>query len=86
ITTKPYFCGSSYIRRMSHYSAGPWCEIWDGLYWRWIHKNAEQLARNPRWAMMCRQVEKMEGATLRTHLANAERFLASLETSATAAN
>ncbi|MEE2827410.1 MAG: cryptochrome/photolyase family protein [Planctomycetota bacterium] len=78
ITTKPYFSGSSYIRRMSHYSAGPWCETWDGLYWRWIQKNSTVLGRNPRWAMMCRQVEKMGHDKLQTHVANAENFLTTL--------
>jgi deoxyribodipyrimidine photolyase-related protein len=28
ITTKPYFSGSSYIRKMSHWKKGPWCDIW----------------------------------------------------------
>ena len=30
ITTKPYFSGSNYIRKMSHYKPGAWSEIWDG--------------------------------------------------------
>jgi len=84
ITTKPYFSGSAYIRRMSHYRSGPWCEIWDGLYWRWIHKNSRQLARHPRWAMMCRQLEKMDRAKLKTHLSNADHFLSSLQDAADA--
>lgn len=75
ITTKPYFSGSSYVRKMSHYKLGPWCEIWDGLYWRWISKNREKLAQNPRWAMMCSMVRKMDPSKLETHIKNAEQFL-----------
>ena len=30
ITTKPYFSGSSYIRKMSHFKSGDWCPVWDG--------------------------------------------------------
>ncbi len=53
ITTKPYFSGSNYVLKMSNYPRGDWCEIWDGLYWRWIWKQRKALASNPRWAMMC---------------------------------
>ncbi len=47
ITTKPYFSGSSYIRKMSHYKQEPWCEIWDGLYWRWIWNHVDDLGKEP---------------------------------------
>jgi deoxyribodipyrimidine photolyase-related protein len=39
-TTKPYVSGSNYVRKMSDYPKGPWCEIWDGLFWSFI-KNFE---------------------------------------------
>lgn len=78
ITTKPYFSGSSYIGKMSHYKSGPWCEIWDGLYWRWIWNHSDELAKNPRWAMMCSLVKKMGPAKRNAHLQNAEAFLKSL--------
>ena len=77
-TTKPYFSGSSYIRKMSHYPKGPWCEIWDGLYWRWIWKHNEQLSRNPRWAMMCSMAKKMDAQKRENHLKVANQFLDSL--------
>ena len=66
ITTKPYFSGSSYIRKMSHYKQAAWCEVWDGL------------AKNPRWAMMCSMVKKMDKKKRDTHLNNAEEYLNSL--------
>ena len=78
ITTKPYFSGSSYIRKMSHYKSGPWCEVWDGLYWRWIWNHSDELAKNPRWAMMCSMVKKMDRKKRSAHLKNAERFLKAL--------
>ena len=78
ITTKPYFSGSSYVRKMSHYKSGPWCEIWDGLYWRWILLHHDALAKNARWAMMCSMAKKMAPEKRETHLANAENFLATL--------
>ncbi len=79
ITTKPYFSGSAYIRKMSHYGKGDWCETWDGLYWRWIWKNAKALEKNPRWAMMVAMVRKMDEQKRQTHLDNAEKYLSGLD-------
>jgi deoxyribodipyrimidine photolyase-related protein len=81
ITTKPYFSGSSYIRKMSNYPRGEWAEIWDGLYWRWIWKHCEKLAKNPRWAMMCAMVRKMDRAKRTAHLQRAEKYLQRLDAS-----
>jgi deoxyribodipyrimidine photolyase-related protein len=59
---------------MSDFKRGPWCEIWDGLYWRFIHRHQDFFARNPRMAVMTSQLTKM-GSKLDRHLAVAERFL-----------
>jgi len=75
ITTKPYFSGSNYIRKMSHWKTGEWSEIWDGLYWRFVWKHRETLRGNPRWAMMCRSVENMDKTKRDAHLAVAEAYL-----------
>ena len=78
ITTKPYFSGSAYVRKMSNFKQGEWSDVWDGLYWRWIWNHTDELAKNPRWAMMCSMVRKMDKKKRETHLANAESFLAKL--------
>ncbi|MCH2164438.1 MAG: cryptochrome/photolyase family protein [Marinovum sp.] len=78
ITTKPYFSGSNYVRKMSHWPKGPWAETWDGLYWRFILKHSEALASNPRWSMMCRTAQRMKPETRDAHLHNAEAFLGAL--------
>jgi deoxyribodipyrimidine photolyase-related protein len=36
ITSKPYISGSSYIVKVSRFRKGPWCPVWDALYWRFI--------------------------------------------------
>lgn len=46
--TKPYISGSAYILKMSDFPKGPWCEIWDGLYWRFLDRQQDRLASNPR--------------------------------------
>ena len=79
ITTKPYFSGSSYIRKMSHYKSGRWCEVWDGLYWRWICNHADELSKNPRWAMMCSMAKRMDSAKRKLHIKNANDFLKCFE-------
>ncbi len=79
ITTKPYFSGSSYIRKMSHHKKGEWCDVWDGLYWRWIWNHTDELGKNPRWAMMCSMAKKMDEEKRQTHLNNAEAFLKQLD-------
>lgn len=57
--TKPYISGSAYILKMSDWKKGDWCEIWDGLYWRFIDRHESLFAKNPRMSMMLRQLEKM---------------------------
>ena len=78
ITTKPYFSGSNYVIKMSHYKKGEWSEIWDALFWRWIFKNSKTLKGNHRWAMMVRNADKMDRIKKSTHLSIAEDYLESL--------
>ena len=58
--TKPYICGSSYILRMSNFKKGDWCEIVDGLYWKFIEENREFFASNPRLSLMIRALDKLD--------------------------
>lgn len=48
ITTKPYFCGSRYLRSMSHYPVGAWVEAWDTLFWEWVRRHRTRLMAYPR--------------------------------------
>lgn len=58
--TKPYISGSNYIMKMSDYKKGPWCDIWDGLYWRFVENHFDFFDRNPRMRMMTRTLLKMD--------------------------
>ena len=58
--TKPYICGSSYFLKMMHFKKGPWCDVMDGLYWKFIDRNKKFFLKNPRLAMMVRVSEKMK--------------------------
>ena len=50
--TKPYLCGSNYIRKMSHYPKGDWCDTMDALYWRFIIDHEDFFKQNYRMRMM----------------------------------
>ena len=78
ITTKPYFSGSAYVKKMGNHPKGDWCDTWDGLYWRWIWQHADALEKNPRWAMMVSMVRKMDEDKRDGHLNNAAAYLRSL--------
>lgn len=74
MTTKPYISGSSYILKMSNYPKGPWTEIWDALYWRFVDRERNFFSENPRMRVMVGQLDRM-GNKLNHHRAVAERFL-----------
>ena len=57
--TKPYICGSSYFLKMMHFKKGSWCDVMDGLYWKFIDRHKTFFLKNPRLAMMVRISEKM---------------------------
>ena len=58
--TKPYICGSNYYLKMSRYKKGDWCEIVDGLYWRFIDKHQDFYKKNPRMAVMIGTLDRMD--------------------------
>jgi deoxyribodipyrimidine photolyase-related protein len=74
-STKPYICGSNYILKMGDFKKGPWCETWDGLYWRFIGRHRAFFQANPRLSMMVRLLDR-KGLLQRDGLgAAAETFL-----------
>jgi deoxyribodipyrimidine photolyase-related protein len=73
--TKPYICGSNYLLKMSDYSKGPWCDVVDGLYWRFIEKNRAFFAKNPRLALMPRALDRLSDARRDIIFPAAEKFL-----------
>jgi deoxyribodipyrimidine photolyase-related protein len=78
MSTKPYISGSNYLLKMSDYKKGPWCEIWDALYWRFIYLHKDFFLKNPRMSMMVRQVEKMESERFNKLMKTAEDYLQKL--------
>lgn len=81
MTTKPYISASNYVRKMSSYGNGDWAPIWDGLYWRFIHKHLDFFQSNPRLSMMSSHLKRMSDEKWQSHLENANTFLHSIRLS-----
>jgi deoxyribodipyrimidine photolyase-related protein len=75
--TKPYISGSNYLCKMSDYPKGDWCEIWDGLYWRFVDRNRVLFTRNPRLSMMVKTLEKINPERRQQIFAKADVFIRS---------
>jgi deoxyribodipyrimidine photolyase-related protein len=73
--TKPYICGSNYILKMSDWKKGPWCEVWDGLYWKFVSEKFQYLQKNPRLSMMVAMWNKKTPAQKKALLASADAFI-----------
>jgi deoxyribodipyrimidine photolyase-related protein len=75
MATKPYISGSNYLMKMSDYGKGKWQEIWDGLFWRFMHTHRTFFLQNPRLGMLVRSFDKMNHEKQNGYLVIAERFL-----------
>ncbi len=78
MATKPYISGSNYLMKMSDYKKGDWQQVWDGLFWRFMHTHRKFFLQNPRLGMLVNTFDKMAEAKQQSHLKNAEAFLNSL--------
>ena len=73
--TKPYICGSNYYLKMSNFKKGDWCHTVDGLYWRFIDKHKVFYKKNPRMAVMVKNLQKMDPARKKMIFAQANQFI-----------
>lgn len=78
MSTKPYISGSNYILKMSDFEKGPWTEIWDGLYWRFIDRHRDFFLKNPRMGVMVNSYDKMDADKRNRLSVAAEQFLKQL--------
>jgi len=79
MTTKPYISGSNYLMKMSDYEKGEWQQIWDGLFWRFMHEHRTFFLSNPRLGMLVHTFDKMNFDKQEFHLNNANNFLKELD-------
>ena len=79
MTTKPYISVSNYLMKMSDYEKGNWQQVWDGLFWRFMHVHRDFFLQNPRLGMLIKTFDKMPVEKQQTHLHNAEKFIQQLD-------
>lgn len=78
--TKPYICGSNYIKKMSSYKDGPWCDAMDGLYWRFMEKHREFFAKNMRMGAAMGSLDKMDPERRKRIMGAADAFIQKVTT------
>lgn len=78
MATKPYISGSNYLMKMSDYKKGEWQNVWDGLFWRFMHIHRNFFLKNPRLGMLVRSFDNMPGSKQKAHLDSAASFLDSI--------
>ena len=79
ITTKPYFSGSAYLRKMGYDTKGEWSDLWDALYWRFIDKHREIFNKNIRMKFMVSMYDKMFAEKKEKFIIIAENYFNSLD-------
>jgi deoxyribodipyrimidine photolyase-related protein len=79
MTTKPYISGSNYLLKMSDYKKGAWAEIWDALFWRFMHVHRDFFLKNPRLGMLIKTFDKMPEEKRNKHFETAEKYLQKLD-------
>ncbi|HPR10577.1 MAG TPA: cryptochrome/photolyase family protein, partial [Candidatus Saccharibacteria bacterium] len=78
MVTKPYISGSNYILSMSHYPKEDWCDVWDGLFWGFVERHQDMLAKNPRTSMMVKNLHRLNEDRRRIIHYRAQDFLNSI--------
>lgn len=79
MATKPYVCGSNYLRKMGDFRSGPWETIWDGLFWRFVERHRDYFAGNQRLGMMVVQLDRRDPEKSERQREAAEAFLRRLD-------
>ncbi|MFL2692380.1 MAG: cryptochrome/photolyase family protein [Gammaproteobacteria bacterium] len=75
MSTKPYTCGSNYILKMSNYSRGDWCDVVDGLYWRFTEKHRSFYEKNARSSFLIRTLDRLNPDRKKIIFEKAELFI-----------
>lgn len=79
MSTKPYISGSNYLFKMSDYSKGPWADIWDALFWRFMDSQRTFFLSNPRLGMLVRTFDKFNDDKKLQIYKTAEEYLEKLK-------
>ena len=77
--TKPYISSSNYILKMSNYTkkshGSTWIDIWQALFWRFIHKNYNYFKESGRMGYMISHINKMGKEQIQNYYNVANEFI-----------
>lgn len=79
MSTKPYISGSNYLIKMSDFEKGDWQQIWDALFWRFLHVHRDFFESNQRIGMLLKTFDKMDKQKRNNYLNVVEDYLATLD-------
>ncbi len=79
MTTKPYISGIYYVLKICDHKKVEWCQIWDGIFWRFMDVHRKFFEKNPRLGMLVKTFDKMPSEKRNAHNEIAEKFLAELD-------
>ena len=71
----PYICTSKALLDKSDYQRGEWCNVWDGLYWRFIEKHKATLKKTPKMRAVVHRLDSLDADQKRIISYRAEDFL-----------
>jgi deoxyribodipyrimidine photolyase-related protein len=88
-TTKPYIASGAYVKRMSNYCKGcaydPAVRVGESacpmttLYWAFLDRHAIELNKNPRAALMMKNLQRIDSEQIMQIRTQAEKTLDSLD-------
>lgn len=76
IATRQNLCRSDDLLRVSDFAPGPWCDVVDGLYWRFVLKHQDTLASNPATCALVQEAQAIPATRRSELLCAGEAFLA----------
>lgn len=79
MATKPYISGSNYVLKMSNYTKGNWCSVWDALFWQFLNKRRAFFTSNPRLGMLVKTYDKMSEEKKSGYIEISNNFLNNLQ-------
>lgn len=79
MATKPYISGSNYLMKMSDFPKGKWQEIWNALFWRFMHVHRDFFTQNPRLGMLIKSFDKMSAEKQKHFIDTANQYLSGLD-------
>lgn len=75
VSDVPIITPSSQIIKQSTYERGQWCDVWDGLYWRFVEKHKSVLLHNVSTRTIAQRLERLDADHRRIIGYRADDFL-----------